>query len=87
MALSDHTSLEPGLRIWCRDLGFEVELLCLHEYSEPQFHQLARTATPAMAFLRGLLWRADAEIAACGDWLDLQVVLVARATPADARSV
>jgi len=79
VAVPEHAPLEPGLRVWCRDLGFEVELLTYAIYTEPEFHLLAKAATPAMAFLRGLLWRSDPAIAGCRDWVELQNLLTARA--------
>lgn len=78
MAIPEHGPLEPGLRVWRRDLGFELELLTRATYSEREFHLLARAATPAMAFLRGLLWRSDPAIARCQDWIELQSLLAAR---------
>lgn len=85
LAVEEHGRLEPGLVIWRGELGFELAFLFQSGYTEPEFRQLARVAVPSMAFLRGLLWRADPELAASPHFAALLGLLADRGRGAEAR--
>lgn len=78
LAVSEHEALQPGLATWRAELGFELVVLTASKFTEPEFRLLARRAAPSMSFLRGLLWRADHEVARTRDWAELQALLVTR---------
>lgn len=62
--LHDAAALEPALARWRDGLGFHLELLGHKDYTEEEFRLLARAAPRALAFLEGLLWGVDPELAA-----------------------
>lgn len=79
LAVADHGALEPGLRVWRSELGFELALLSRQTYTEVEFRELARAAVGSIAFLRGLIWRADPEVAQTTEWEALERLLATRA--------
>lgn len=78
-ALPRDRQLEQALRAWSERYPIDCGLLVVGELDPEGARAVAKWATPALAFLRGIVAHADPEVAKCRTESQLQALIASRA--------